>query len=118
MTTDPILLRSNLWLTRGEHSLGGRGRVELLERIDQLGSIRQAALSMGMSYRVAWQAVEALNALSDAPVVTRETGGRGGGGAALSDHGRQLIRVFRLLEAEHTQFVERVNGKIARLMAA
>jgi molybdate transport system regulatory protein len=118
MSTDPLLLRSNLWLVRGERSLGGPGRVELLERIEALGSIRQAALSMGMSYRVAWQAVEALNQLTDLPVVTREVGGKGGGGALVSEHGRRLIRVFRLLEAEHAQFVAQVNQKIDALMAS
>lgn len=116
MTKDPLLVRSNIWLTRGERSLGGRGRVELLEKIQQTGSIRQAAALMGMSYRVAWQAIEALNELADAPVVDRSVGGRGGGGAVVNEQGQRLIRAFRLLEAEHVRFVNRVNAKLDRLL--
>ena len=116
MNADQLLVRSNVWLTRGDRSLGGRGRVELLERIQELGSIRQAAMSMGMSYRVAWQAIDALNELSDEPLVTRAVGGKGGGGAVVNEHGQRLIKTFRLIEAEHARFVERVNGKLGKLM--
>lgn len=71
---------------------------------------------MGMSYRVAWQAIEALNELADAPVVDRSVGGRGGGGAVVNEHGQHLIRVFRSLEAEHTRFVNRMNAKLDSLL--
>lgn len=116
MKKPPLSVCSNIWLVRGERSLGGRGRIELLEKIEQTGSIRQAALLMGMSYRVAWQAIEALNELADAPVVDRAVGGRGGGGAVVNEHGQRLIRSFRLLESEHARFVTRVNQKLAKLL--
>lgn len=117
MKKEPLLIRSNLWMTRGERSLGGRGRMELLERIQETGSIRQAAMAMGMSYRVAWQAIEALNELADAPVVDRAVGGRGGGGAVVNAHGLRLIKAFRAIESEHVRFVERVSQKLDKLMA-
>jgi molybdate transport system regulatory protein len=116
MNKEKLQVRSSLWLVRGERNLGGRGRVELLEKIQQTGSIRQAAASMGMSYRVAWQAIEALNELADSPVVDRSVGGRGGGGAVVNEQGQRLIRAFRLLEAEHVRFVNRVNAKLDRLL--
>lgn len=116
MNKDKLQVRSSLWLVRGDRNLGGRGRVELLEKIQQTGSIRQAAMSMGMSYRVAWQAIEALNELADAPVVDRSVGGKGGGGAVVNEQGQRLIRVFRSLEAEHTRFVNRMNAKLDSLL--
>lgn len=117
MKKEPLLIRSSLWMVRGERSLGGRGRVELLEHIQETGSIRQAALAMGMSYRVAWQAIEALNELADAPVVDRAVGGRGGGGAVVNANGQRLIKAFRTIEAEHARFVDRVSLKLDKLLA-
>jgi len=53
--------------------------LELLERIDATGSITAAASAMGMSYKAAWEAVEAINNLSEQPLVERKTGGSKGG---------------------------------------
>ena len=50
-------MQANFWLLADGCSVGGHGRIELLERIRQSGSIRQAAIAMGMSYRAAWGAV-------------------------------------------------------------
>ena len=116
MNKEPLLIRSNIWMVRGERSLGGRGRMELLERIQETGSIRQAAMAMGMSYRVAWQAIEALNELADAPVVDRVIGGRGGGGAIVNEHGQRLLKAFRAIESEHDRFIHRVGVKLEKLM--
>lgn len=78
-----------------------RGRrwdhLELLERIDSTGSISTAAGAMGMSYKAAWQAVEAMNNLSDRPVVERQAGGRRGGGYART-YGRRVVGAYRRLE--------------------
>jgi molybdenum-dependent DNA-binding transcriptional regulator ModE len=53
--------------------------LELLERIGAKGSISSAASAMGMSYKAAWEAVEAINNLSEQPLVERKTGGQIGG---------------------------------------
>lgn len=84
--------------------LGGRapamgpGKAELIERIAQSGSISAAARAMGMSYRRAWQLVEALNAACVAPVVRTAIGGRRGGGAQVTKFGLRLVRLFREME--------------------
>lgn len=82
----------------------GRGRrwdhLELLERIDSSGSISTAAHDMGMSYKAAWQAVEAMNNLSEQPVVERQAGGRHGGGTRLTTYGRRIVGAYRRLEKE------------------
>ena len=58
-------------------------RIELLKAIKQTGSINKAAAIVPMSYKTAWEAVEAMNNLSISPIVTKETGGAGGGGEKL-----------------------------------
>jgi len=81
----------------GDHSLGP-GKVQLLEAIDETGSISAAARAMEMAYRHAWVLIEDLNQCFGEPVVATATGGRTGGGATLTPLGRELVRRFRALE--------------------
>jgi molybdate transport system regulatory protein len=93
-----------------------RGRrwdhLELLERIAATGSITAAASAMGMSYKVAWEAVEAVNNLSERPLVERKTGGQKGGGTTLTVYGRRVVGAYRRLEQER----EQVLKKLAEVM--
>ncbi|MEO0915146.1 MAG: LysR family transcriptional regulator [Pseudomonadota bacterium] len=77
----------------------GPGKADLLEAIDAEGSIAAAGRTMGMSYKRAWQLVETLNASFGAPLVTRSRGGASGGGAALTDMGRNVLAAYRRIEA-------------------
>ena len=76
----------------------GPGKAELIERIAESGSISAAARAMGMSYRRAWQLVEALNDACREPVVITAVGGKRGGGAEVTPFGRRLVRLFRAME--------------------
>jgi molybdate transport system regulatory protein len=76
----------------------GPGKAELIARIGQTGSISAAARAMGMSYRRAWQLVEALNKAYREPVIATAIGGRRGGGAEVTAFGRQLVTRFRAME--------------------
>lgn len=98
----------SLWLTDGARRWGGADRVELLVQIGATGSITAAAKAVGMSYKGAWDAVEAMNNLAGEALVLRATGGRGGGGARLTPRAERLIASFRGIEAEHRRFVERL----------
>jgi molybdate transport system regulatory protein len=93
-----------------------RGRrwdhLELLERIDVSGSISAAASAMGMSYKAAWEAVEAINNLSEQSLVERKTGGQHGGGSTLTTYGRRVVGAYRRLELER----EQVLAKLAQVM--
>lgn len=76
----------------------GHGRVELLERIDELGSISKAAKAMGMSYKRAWYLAESINSTFKEPVVTRQHGGKGGGSAGLTALGKSIVKEYRAIE--------------------
>ena len=97
----------SLWLTDGARRWGGVDRVELLAQIGATGSITAAAKAVGMSYKGAWDAVEAMNNLAGEALVLRSTGGRGGG-ATLTPRAQRLIASFRTIEAEHRRFVDRL----------
>jgi len=110
--TQAIELSGRIWLNREGRGYLGAGRIELLERIDECGSIAQAARRMEMSYKSAWDAVEAMNNLADRLLVTRATGGKGGGGACLTEYGRQVIASYRLMETEHRRFLARMEAGV------
>ena len=78
----------------------GPGKARLLELIQQHCSIAAAGRAMGMSYRRAWLLVDDLNRCFDEPVVEAQHGGRAGGGAALTDFGRTLLKNYRAIEQE------------------
>jgi len=86
----------------------GDTRIRLLEAIERHGSISQAAKAVPLSYKAAWDAVDAMNNLSPRPVVERAAGGRNGGGTMLTDYGRRLIAFYRALEAEHRLALSRL----------
>jgi molybdate transport system regulatory protein len=93
-------------LFAGEHSLGP-GKVQLLEAVQELGSISAAARSMDMAYRHAWELIDDLNQCFGAPVVATASGGRRGGGARLTPLGEDLVHRFRAIERRAGRAVAR-----------
>lgn len=102
---EKMRIEGRLWIAKDESPLAGRGRIELLARIAERGSISQAAKDMGMSYKAAWDAVDAMNNLAGEALVARSTGGKGGGGTRLTARGERLVASFHLIEAEHRRFL-------------
>lgn len=76
----------------------GPGKIALLEAIGREGSISAAGRALGMSYKRAWDLVDALNRQAGAPVVAASPGGAGGGGARLTEAGRGLVEDYRAIE--------------------
>jgi molybdate transport system regulatory protein len=93
-------IKGNFWIEEDGKSFLGRGRVELLKKIDQYGSISKAAKDMKMSYKAAWDAVDIINNLAKREVVEKISGGKGGGGTKLTDYGKKLIEIFEKSELE------------------
>jgi len=92
----------------------GPGKAALLEEIARSGSISAAGRELGMSYKRAWMLVEDLNAMFREPLVESARGGAGGGGAILTDTGRQVLALYRQIEAASAE----VNGeRLAALKA-
>ncbi|RZF54560.1 LysR family transcriptional regulator [Acinetobacter halotolerans] len=84
----------------------GPGKAELLEAIQRTGSISQAAKSMSMSYRRAWQLVETMNQCFHSDLVETQTGGTHGGGAMVTELGQLVLNKFRIMEQLAIQAVE------------
>ncbi len=99
------VVKGRVWVEKDGELYMGWGRVILLERIDEFGSIAAAARSMKLGYRDAWLWVEAVNRLAPAPLVEKSTGGAGGGRARLTDEGRKAINQYKGLRARFAEFL-------------
>ena len=109
VSPEPLAISGDLSLDRkGRSWLGGK-RIALLEGIEALGSITQAARSVGLSYKGAWDMVDAINNVAGKPVVLRATGGQHGGGSRLTEHGRQLVQLYRHLESGQKRVLARMQ---------
>lgn len=75
----------------------GPGKADLLNLIDELGSISAAAKQMKMSYRRAWELVDVMNRCFDQPLVVSSVGGSHGGGAQLTELGRQVLSNYKTI---------------------
>jgi molybdate transport system regulatory protein len=113
MARSAMKIRSALTVETRRGAFTGKRWMQLLAAIADSPSITAAAKSVGLSYKAAWDAIEAMNNLSDAPLVERSVGGKGGGGTRLTARGAQLVATFREVEAENASFVERLNAHIA-----
>jgi molybdate transport system regulatory protein len=105
-------------MRRADRTLVGGNRIDLLEAIDRCGSISGAARAVGVSYKTAWDAVDAMNNAAERPLVLRAAGGVGGGGTILTEEGKETVRLYRVLQGEHQRFIGRLEerlGDVGRL---
>ncbi|KAB0657491.1 TOBE domain-containing protein [Burkholderia diffusa] len=109
----PLELGGELWLRAGEQTLGGATRIALLAAIGDTGSITRAAKAVGLSYKAAWDAIDTMNNLAGEPLVTRSTGGKGGGGTTLTPRATSLIAAFRTIEREHRRFIDAASAAVS-----
>lgn len=87
-------------------------RIDLLESIQRAGSITRAAREIGLSYKAAWDAVNAMNNLSEKPLLIRVPGGPNGGGSHLTDHGREVVRLYRLMESGYRRLLAQMQAQV------
>lgn len=105
-------LKGDVFLSAGSEQSFAAAQIELLKAIDNCGSISKAANEVGISYKTAWDRIDAMNNLSSKPLVTRSAGGAQGGGTVLTDFGKQIVEGFAALQEEHSAFVKQLGHKL------
>lgn len=95
----------------------GPGKIDLLEAISETGSISAAAKRMGMSYRRAWNLVDVLNKSFRRPLVITASGGKGGGGAEVTETCREILVRYREIEQKALASVEREVAEFSAYLA-
>ena len=100
-------LRSKIWL-EDQGKVFGDGPCDLLQLVDQLGSLRKAAAEMKMSYHQAWELIKMLENNLGFPLIERRVGGRHGGGSILTGKGKSLM-------LRYSDFRKKANQNLQRL---
>ncbi len=111
--TRTVPIDAILSFRRGDDSRVGGERITLLQAIRDEGSISAAARKLGLSYKAAWDAVQALNNLFDRPLVSPQAGGKAGGASAVTPAGLAMIVAFHEVEAELAEVAERLRARLS-----
>jgi len=94
------LLRPRLRILHGPDIALGPGKVDLLDAIEETGTLAGAAQRLGMSYMRAWKLVQAMNGCFREPLVETARGGSGHGHASLTETGKAVRDLYRRMEAD------------------
>ena len=117
MTAPSSPLRLRLRVFNGDEAALGPGRVELLGRIAESGSIVQAAREMELSYMKAWKLIQSMNRCFRQPLVEVRRGGKDGGSAHVTDAGGRVLALYRVLERGAGEAASPYGEEVASLFA-
>ncbi|HEX3699296.1 MAG TPA: TOBE domain-containing protein [Phenylobacterium sp.] len=106
-------LSVSVTMKRGPSPRIGLERVALIEAVAELGSITAAAKRLGLSYKGAWDIVQALNNLFDAPLIEAAPGGKAGGAARVTARGRDVVVAFRRVQTEIDAALSKLEAGLA-----
>jgi molybdate transport system regulatory protein len=110
-------LHPRLRIVSGADIALGPGKADLLEALEQTGSITKAAGRLGMSYMRAWTLIRTINRSFQEPLVVALRGGmRGGGGARLTETGCKALALYRRMEKQCCKSVQTDWRKIKKLL--
>ena len=107
--------RGRIWLEGGDGTFLGFGRVVLLERIKEHGSLSQAARSMEMSYKHAWDLLDSMNRQAGCRLVETSRGGKSGGGARLTVAGEKAILLFWRYHERFQDVLHEMSAELGEL---
>ncbi|MFT5661244.1 MAG: molybdate transport system regulatory protein [Sulfurimonas sp.] len=102
-----MVVKVKTWLEDdNEHLIFGGGKTQILELIDETGSISQAAKRVGMNYKKAWSHIKILQEyIEDDLVIVKK--GRESGGTSLTPKAKELISKYKLLKKEVRDFSQK-----------
>src|ERR671924_178971 len=89
--------QAQVMLTRHGTPVISEREARLLDAVDRVRSIKDAAAQAGISYRTAWSAIQQMEQALGRPMVVSRAGGPGGGATTLTDEGRRLLTAYQEL---------------------
>jgi molybdate transport repressor ModE-like protein len=96
--------RFKLWLETEDGYVFGPGSFELLHGIREKGTLKVAAMGLNMSYRQAWGIIKEIEEKIGKPIIVSHRGGKvGGGGAELTQTGKELLENYLRLKSDLKQ---------------
>ena len=98
--------KMKVWIEDNEKNLiFGGGKTQILELIDETGSISEASKRAGMNYKKAWSHIKILQKFIDDELVIVNKG-RNSGGTVLTPKAKELIENFKILRADVKKYSE------------
>jgi molybdate transport system regulatory protein len=107
-----VKIKSKFWIEVNGKPVFGSGKRSLLEAIEKYGSINQAAKEIRISYRKAWSYLNAMEERLGIKLIDRQTGGKNGGDAVLTENARTILNQYKHLE---TGLQKIVDGRFRRI---
>jgi molybdate transport system regulatory protein len=105
-------IKSKIWIESEGKPVFGGGKMFLLEAINKHGSINQAAKEINISYRKAWGYIKAMEERLDLKLIERQTGGKNGGGAALTEEAKKFLKKYEELQMGIREIVDEKFRKV------
>jgi molybdate transport system regulatory protein len=115
-STRILAIQPRLRVRVGDEVALGPGKAELLQLVQQTGSITEAAKGMGMSYMRAWKLIQTMNRCFKESLVLTARGGRDGGGAEITELGRKSLLLYQKMERDSLRVCERSRKSLQRLL--
>lgn len=112
MTGKNYKIKNRVWIDGEFGTFLAEGRIALLKEIIVSGSISAAAKQMKMSYKKAWEMIDAMNKEATQPLVVRVSGGKGGGGTQVTQEGEKMIKLFEKLTKNCQNYLDKELIKI------
>jgi molybdate transport system regulatory protein len=98
-----LKLRYKIWIEKDEEKIFGDGPLDILQRVERTGSLRQAAAEINMSYSQAWNLMKDLEKRLGFSLLKRNVGGEKGGGSEITDKARELMMKFEIFRERADQ---------------
>ena len=118
MQKDNFSIDIRIWIKSEKKPFAGKGKIELLEKIQEFGTLTKAASEMGIPYRQAWGKIHEMNKGYELPVAIFKKGGKDHGTTEVTEFGEKVISAFRNLESDLDEFLlkqsEKVNLEITK----
>jgi molybdate transport system regulatory protein len=105
-------VKGSIWINTSNGMIIGPGKANLLQKIEETGSISAAARSMKMSYRQAWYHIATMNKNAGTPLVIKSTGGSGGGGADITTEGKKVLKQYNAICKRFQTFLRNESKKL------
>jgi len=103
----PAEVQAKIWIERGGKVVLSDWRAELLQAIEETGSLSGAAAQLEVPYRTAWYKLKEIEAQLGVRLVETHSGGSDGGGSSLTPEAREILRRFRRIYRDVEEIVRR-----------
>ncbi|MEG0925240.1 MULTISPECIES: winged helix-turn-helix domain-containing protein [Chryseobacterium] len=109
-----VKVKGRIWIETDYGLRIGKGRTALLEQIDRLGSITEAAKVLRIPYRRAWGIIQDINSASLQKLVIKKAGGKAGGESCLTEYGKNIVEEFKTVEEHFQKFSKDESNRFSR----